>query len=129
MCLKVNLSIEEGEKLGNKHVQGYGELFLTRGKDALAALATDLKESIVISVHDSIKICIKRVLPSKALKTNSENLPEILYIYFFSLRSLFGCPTFFFSPKVLRSMFRLHHEVEGLPIICHHPLARHNSPV
>ena len=43
ICLKVNLSIEEGEKLGNKHVQGYGELFLTRGKDALAALAPYLK--------------------------------------------------------------------------------------
>ena len=50
ICLKVNLSIEEGEKLGNKHVQGYGELFLTRGKDALAALATDLKGSIMICI-------------------------------------------------------------------------------
>ena len=79
----MNLSIEEGEKLGNKHVQGYGELYLTRGKDALAALATDLKEFIMIPVHECIKICIKRVLPSEALKTNCENLPEILHILFF----------------------------------------------
>lgn len=61
ICLKVNVSIEEGEKEGNKHVQGYGELFLTRGKEALAALAKALKEHLMISVQDSIKICIKRV--------------------------------------------------------------------
>ena len=78
----MNPSIEEGDKLGNKHVQGYGELFLTRGKDALAALATDLKEFIMISVNDSIEICTKRVLPSKALKTYSEDLPAILHIFF-----------------------------------------------
>ena len=99
----MNLFIEEGEKLGNKHVQGYGEPFLTRGKckDALAALARDLKEFLMISVHDSTKICIKRVLPSKARKTSSENLSEILHICFFSSsRSLFGCTTLFFSPGV-----------------------------
>ena len=47
--IKVNLSIEEGEKLGNKHVQRYGELVLTRGKGALAALARDLKEFFIIT--------------------------------------------------------------------------------
>ena len=89
ICLKV-LSIEEGKKLGNRHVQGYGETFLTRGKGALAALATDLMEFIMTPVHDSIKICIKRILPSRVLKTYSENLPEILHISFLSSRSLFG---------------------------------------
>ena len=47
--IKVNLSIEEGEKLGNKPVERYGELVLTRGKGALAALARDLKEFFIIT--------------------------------------------------------------------------------
>ena len=49
-------------------------------------------------VYDSIEICIKLALPSKALKTNSENLPEILYIFFlFFLSTILylGCLLFF----------------------------------
>ena len=52
----VDLSIEEGKKLGNKHVQGCGELFLTRDKDALAAQAKDLKEFFMTIVHGSIQV-------------------------------------------------------------------------
>ena len=52
----MDLSIEEGKKLGNKHVQGYGELFLTRVKDALAAQAGGLEKFLMTSVHGSIRI-------------------------------------------------------------------------
>ena len=37
--------------------EGYGEPFLTRSKDALAALATDLMEFIMISVRHGREPC------------------------------------------------------------------------
>ena len=89
-----------GREAENKHVQRYGELFLTRGRGALAALAGVLNEFLMIPVHGSIKICIKRVLPDKALKTSSGNLFEILHIYFFQVCFFIWVPYFCFSPGV-----------------------------